>query len=828
MFRATILILTLLPAAAISQTAAHATLDSITLPTYEEGLPDPNPPFDQFQSVSNLAYVYPYTMRINFTTKKSNQSWRAVKLENEYLRCIILPDLGGHVYTCLDKVIGRDMFYANSSIKKQWVGLRGAWVALGLESNFPNGHTWVSVSPVDFTYQDNPDGSASVFVGNIDQVTGMQWRCEFVLRPGVGVLEQHVTLENRSNVRRRYYFWSNAGVKLLSNQDRFIVPTNLASIHGSGFIDTWPVGVAGKDWSVVGTYPSGEGYFAVGSHEEYMAFYQPGTKSGLLHVASPKDVPGKKTWTWGADTWPNINLSEDGSTYVEIQGGATESQEVYYYLEPQQIRTFQENWMPIRFLGGVSKANTIAAVNLARMSTGILAEILVTRKLENAKLQLWQGDQMLRQAAGNYAPDQLASITMTAVDSTPVTFRLLDSKGVLLLEKVEGQLDAATSDDYTVGQRVDPGWLANPASDSDYGLRADYNERLANYDWAANDYAAGLLKYPGSQELKNGSGRLFEILSNPDAAAPFLDPATTDVELQYYGALARQDAAGLASLQEDPVYGLSASMRLAQMLAAGGDQDGALTALRVALTPQSRAIRAGAMEIALLRSLGRMEEAAARLAYWTVIDPTDSALRYEAVKQGQDDSDALNSHLASDPQRILNIAEHLMGLGLFADALDVLSASYDSPDALILEPGVPGPSKHPLIWYYRGYCKEKTGQSGVAEYRTAAGLSVQFIFPNRPVSLDVLTAALRTSPDDPTALWLRGCVLLSVRRTNDAIADWARVRTLKPATPSLHRSLGRAWLDVKHDKVTALPILQEGLKYEPNNSDLNNAYQRAK
>jgi len=153
-----------------AQTAAHATLDAIILPTYQEGLPDFNPPFDQFQTVSSVPYVYPYTMRTNFTTKKTNESWRALKLENEYLRCTILPDLGGHVYGCLDKIMGRDMFYANGSIKKQWIGLRGSWVALGLESNFPNGHSWVSVSPVDYSYKDNADGSASVFVANVDQV----------------------------------------------------------------------------------------------------------------------------------------------------------------------------------------------------------------------------------------------------------------------------------------------------------------------------------------------------------------------------------------------------------------------------------------------------------------------------------------------------------------------------------------------------------------------------------------------------------------------------------------------------------------------------------
>lgn len=48
---------------------AHATLGTITLPTNQEGLPDPNPYFDQFQNITGNPYVYPYTMRTNFTSK---------------------------------------------------------------------------------------------------------------------------------------------------------------------------------------------------------------------------------------------------------------------------------------------------------------------------------------------------------------------------------------------------------------------------------------------------------------------------------------------------------------------------------------------------------------------------------------------------------------------------------------------------------------------------------------------------------------------------------------------------------------------------------------
>src|SRR4029077_4140851 len=87
----------------------------LNLPAYEEGLPDPNPPFDQF---SAGRFNYPYTLRNNLTSRRANHEWRAIYLENEYLQCSVLPDIGGHLYTCLDKISGKSMFYANSSIKK--------------------------------------------------------------------------------------------------------------------------------------------------------------------------------------------------------------------------------------------------------------------------------------------------------------------------------------------------------------------------------------------------------------------------------------------------------------------------------------------------------------------------------------------------------------------------------------------------------------------------------------------------------------------------------------------------------------------------------------
>lgn len=120
---------------------------SIDLPTYAEGPPNPNPPFDLF---ALARFNYPYTIRDALTDVVRPQRWRTLHLENEYLSVTVLPDLGGHIYTARDRISGRELFYANPSIKKALIGYRGACAALGVEFNFPVSHNWVSMSPVDF------------------------------------------------------------------------------------------------------------------------------------------------------------------------------------------------------------------------------------------------------------------------------------------------------------------------------------------------------------------------------------------------------------------------------------------------------------------------------------------------------------------------------------------------------------------------------------------------------------------------------------------------------------------------------------------------------
>src|SRR6185369_4424690 len=94
-------------ATAAPKAAVRAWEGQLELPTYEEGAPDVNPPLDVFEA---RRYNDPYTLREHLTAHRSPVRWRTLELENEYLHCTVLPDLGGHLYGCVDKANGAQMF----------------------------------------------------------------------------------------------------------------------------------------------------------------------------------------------------------------------------------------------------------------------------------------------------------------------------------------------------------------------------------------------------------------------------------------------------------------------------------------------------------------------------------------------------------------------------------------------------------------------------------------------------------------------------------------------------------------------------------------------
>ena len=140
--------------------SVHVREGRLALSTYDEDPPDPNPQFPAFSS--DPFPNYPYTNRQPVGQVRHTEQWRTIVLEDEYLTCRVLPDLGGHLHGCIDKTTGKEIFYANPAVRSGMGGGR-AFIATGIESSFPIAHSRVSGSPVDFAYSDR-DGIGTVVV----------------------------------------------------------------------------------------------------------------------------------------------------------------------------------------------------------------------------------------------------------------------------------------------------------------------------------------------------------------------------------------------------------------------------------------------------------------------------------------------------------------------------------------------------------------------------------------------------------------------------------------------------------------------------------------
>jgi len=811
--------------------------DSMTIPTSEEGLPDPNPPFDFLNTGRFLNY--PYTLRHNLVDRRIPRKWRTLNVENEYLKCTVLPDLGGHLYTCIDKINGASMFYANPSIKFARIAYRGMWAALGVEFNFPVSHNWMTVSPVDFATIPEPDGGASVWVGNIDRPYGMQWRVQLTLRPGRAYLEQKTTLYNRSDTRHRFYWWTNAGVRVWDDS-RILYPMEFTAAHGFADIDTWPVNSAGVDQSMVGNQKYGPvSRFSYGSREAYMAVYHPHTDSGVVHYSSPLDLPAKKIWSWSSDEdgldWRTA-LSDNNSAYVEIQAGLFRDQETYGFLDPQETRSFTEYWIPIRKLGGVSRANPDAVINLSRRNEGaetatIEAVLNVTRELPNALVSVLNGTQEVASTRASLSPHETFRKSFSLPSNATYTIEVKDHAGKVLLQHTEGKYDFVSHDKVQTGPQPSHEYPAeaNRSADDFLAVGTD-QESNGELIVALKTYQQELARFPNSIALNRAAGRLEVILNQYDLAKQHLSQAlawvNSDHETAYYLGLAlsaQGDVRGARSqwefAQQSGSYHAPAMMMLAALEGKAGDRLSALRMIQEVVSNRPELLRAAGMEVVLLRTLQRNAEANKRLEFWKLQDPTNSFLRYESMRLGQNDPGLL-AHLAADPERILEIATDYMRFGLYEDALDVLSRQYPSGAEVIGEPGVLPPGSYPLIAYYRGYCRYALGKDGGADFAAASSMPTSYVFPNRPESFVVLHRAIEVNPNDATAHFLLGSLYLSGGMSKQALEEWETTRRIKPVIPTLHRDMGYTMLKSGESPERAIKIFREGMQYDSRNVDL--------
>ncbi|WP_449439112.1 DUF5107 domain-containing protein [Pedobacter steynii] len=286
-------------------------------------------------------------------------------LENNYIKMMILPELGGRIQMAYDKIKERHFIYYNQVIKPALVGLTGPWISGGIEFNWPQHHRPTTFNPIDYKLEENTDGSKTVWVNEVEQMFHTKGMAGFTLYPDKAYIEIKAKLLNRSELPQTFLWWANPAVKVNDHYQSVFPPdVNAVFDHGKRDVSTFPIATGtyykvdyspGTDISMYKNIPVPTSYMAINSDYDFVGGYEHDTEGGLLHVANHHVSPGKKQWTWGHSdfgvAWDR-NLTDEDGPYIELMTGMfTDNQPDFTWLMPNEEKVFYAILYALQVIG---------------------------------------------------------------------------------------------------------------------------------------------------------------------------------------------------------------------------------------------------------------------------------------------------------------------------------------------------------------------------------------------------------------------------------------------------------------------------------------------
>jgi tetratricopeptide (TPR) repeat protein len=802
----------------------------LTIPTYELGPPDPNPAFADRQGRGRRP-VYPYPMLDNLTDRRIDKTYRAVFLENEYLRVTVLPELGGHLYAIFDKTANRDILYTNHVVKYGLVGIRGAWVSGGVEWNFPDGHTVTTVSPIDYSIQTGPDGSAAVTVGDTERIQRMEWAVTIRLYPGRKYVETAVTLHNRRPTPGRYWYWSTAAAPA-SEDLRFVYPMREAYPH-----TFWPVFSFPKEKGIdLGTYrevPNALSLFARNSKRDFFGIYYEKSDWGIVHVADHREMAGKKTWTWGTDPSGAIwvdKLTETDGQYVEFQAGRFETQMEHEFIAPHRVEHFVEYWCPLQKLGGGwDEANKDAALRLEMAERRARLVFNVTARFDDAELIAErEGDTPFKQRI-SLSPDGAFSIPIDLGmkgAGKPLSVRLTSREGREIISyrtdmPVDGNPDFRPARRPVVDPRVassaEQAYRAGVEADkksNEQGARASYQEALARDPGYSPALVALGLSYYRSGEYEKAEKQLQAALNRNEDSA----------DAHYVLGLVLRAQGRDREAADHLIWNVRTGQReaearflLGEIALASGRPNEAVEILtpNFRYSPGLKILTTYALAKRLAGDTDGARSALDRVVGVMPLDYFALHERYMVGKAGKEEaamqaSDELWRLLSREPDSVLELV------------FDYEEAGQADECRRILQEAIQRASEakravFPMIHYALGYFLEKGGDKAAAgeQYSLGSRGDPALVFPHRPEELAILRAALSANPADGRASYYLGNVLAALNRWEEALEAFGNATQSDKANPVAWRNYALALWRVSGKREEAAQAYAKAIALAP-------------
>ena len=827
----------------------------VTIPTYEVGSPEKNPIFLEkrvYQGSSGV--VYPYPVIESIADEPTPHEWKAVYLENEYIKVMVLPELGGRIQMAYDKIKGRHFIYYNHVIKPALVGLAGPWISGGIEFNWPQHHRPSTYMPVDCTITDNDDGSVTVWVNEMERMFHQKGMAGFTLRPGCAYLEILGRVSNRTSLPQTFLWWANPAVEV-NDEYQSVFPPDVNAVfdHGKRAVSSFPIATgtyykmdysAGVDISNYKNIKVPTSYMAVNSKYDFEGGYENDTKGGMLHVASHHFSPGKKQWTWGngdfGRAWDR-NLTDEYEEkgfrpYIELMAGVyTENQPDFTWLMPYEEKQFVQYFMPYREIGIVKQASKDFIFNIEASEKGVRFKVLATSAQDvTIELRHKKGDVFFSEAR-TLSPedvfDETADVKGAKFDELLFT---IHQQGRLTLQWFAEDDEIRPIPDAAEAALTPQDTKTN---DQLY-LTGLHLEQYRHATWSALDYyEEALRRDPNDVRCLNQTGLWYLRRGRFDKAEGYLrravkiwqkrNPNPYDSEAIFNLALClkyrhrSQEAYELfwkstwSKAWADAGYFEAACISVSQ-----ARYEDALDEVERSLISNSHNHKARALKASILRLLGRNDEALLWIYESYKIDRFNYGCLYEEhlLTGNQEPLNRLVELMHGNVYNYHELALDYAQAGLWQTCLDV----FQMNDA----------QNHPMTYYYMGYAQTMLGLMDEAKacFEKAEATKPDYCFPNRLEDVLAFSTAQKLHPVGAKAPYYLGCLYYDKRQYDVAIENWERSAKLNPSFPTVWRNLALARFNKQNRQEEALEYMEKAFRLDQTDArmlmELDQLYKR--
>ena len=789
--------------------------EKVVIPTYEIGKPEKNPIFLEnrvYQGSSGV--VYPYPVIESIADEKTDHEYDAVYIENEYIKVMILPELGGRVQMAYDKVADRHFIYYNQVIKPALVGLAGPWISGGIEFNWPQHHRPSTFMPVDCTIEESADGSVTIWCNEMERMFHQRAQTGFTLRPGCAYLEIHGVLCNRSQLPQTFLWWANPAVHVNdAYQSVFPPDVNAVFDHGKRAVSTFPIATgvyykmdysAGVDISNYKNIYVPTSYMVAKSKYNFEGGYENDTHGGMLHVADHHVSPGKKQWTWGngdfGRAWDR-NLTDEDGPYIELMAGVyTENQPDFTWLMPGEEKSFVQYFFPYRELGVVKNASKDLVLNMEPEDGKVRVKVYATSRQEVDIILKDEDGNVIFERGTVLSPERIFD---ELVDTAGVPF----DKITITAGKLQWHAEPA---DLEI---PDPAEAALKPSEiatcEQLYLTGLHLEQYRHATWCALDYYEEALRRDPLDVRNNNAVGLWYLRRGRFAKAePYLRTAVKVLQKR-----------NLNPYDGEPIYNLALCLRYlgkvdeaydwfykstwnaawqeagffscAQISASQGHWEDALWEIDHSLVRNWHNHQARALKASILRHLGRKDAALVLIDESLKIDAFNYGCRFERILIDGEGRQEFIELMRDESHNYDEIALDYLNAGLKEEA-DALWALAESRNAVSI-----------MSYYYWG------------RYDKAAASSTEFSFPNRLEAV----AALKAAPaDDAKAAFLLGNLYYDKRQYDVAVEAWEASARLNPEFPTVWRNLALAYYNKQHDSAKTLAAMEKAFSLDESDS----------